>query len=312
MTREGPAAKFALPYSAVLMAFAIFSVGNAHSAVNDESITDIDKKIIVDCFLGRGTVRKTGGAVSVRPSPGQHRQISKLECDSRGGESILYDAANPRTAIQLWSGLAEAGDKDASNRLCQIYEMGIGTEPDYDAAAKWYRRAVTAGSRAAALNLASLHDRGKGVPQDRSKAEQYYRMAAGAPSTQNTGSVEASTRKLQASQRHIDQLQVKAWVESGDTQVATEAELEVARKTLEKVLGTDASGNVSSVLLMEVGEEAGGRPTITLLDPNLVSTRGLDRVVVPDQVKVREIVGRVRAKNGVSSVHVNDTVAVTD
>ena len=43
----------------------------AQTAPSAESVTDIDKAIIVDCFLGRGTVRKIGGAMGVRPTPGQ-------------------------------------------------------------------------------------------------------------------------------------------------------------------------------------------------------------------------------------------------
>ena len=301
------AVKLAAPFAVVLVACAIFSVGDVCSAA-DESITDIDKKIIVDCFLGRGTIRRTGGALSVRPVPGQHVRISKLECDTRNGESILYDAADPRTALQLWSGPAKDGDPEAQNRLGQIYELGIGTEPDYNEAAKFYRRAADAGSRAAALNLASLYDRGLGVAKDPAKAKQYYVTASGGKAARNTDDVATFARKLEASRREIDQLDLKVLTASTDSKAATEAE--AARKKWETAMRTDVSG--SPFVLMDVGPDAGSRPTITLVDPNLVSTRGLDRVVVPDNVRSREIVGRVRARNGVSTVRVNDIVAATD
>jgi hypothetical protein len=95
---------------------------------------------------------------------------------------------------------------------------------------------------------------------------------------------------------------------STDSRAATEAETE--RRKWETAMRTDVSG--SPFVLIDVGPDAGARPTISLVDPNLVSTRGLDRVVVPDNVRSKEVVGRVRARNGVSTVRVNDIVAATD
>jgi hypothetical protein len=48
------AVKLAAAFAVVLVPCAIFSVADVCSAAPDESITDIDKKIIVDCFLGAG------------------------------------------------------------------------------------------------------------------------------------------------------------------------------------------------------------------------------------------------------------------
>jgi hypothetical protein len=235
-------------------------------------------------------------------------RISKLECDARQGESILYDAADPRTALQLWSGPAKDGDPEAQNRLGQIYELGIGTEPDYNEAAKFYLRAADAGSRAAALNLASLYDRGLGVPRDLAKARQYYTTASGSKAAPNTNAVASSVRKLEASRHEIDQLELKVLTASADRRAT--AEVETERKKWETAMKTDVSG--SPFVLIDVGTDAGARPTITLVDPNLVSTRGLDKVVVPDNIRSKEVVGRVRARNGVSTVRVNDVVASTD
>jgi TPR repeat protein len=95
-------------------------------------------------FPGTRDGKKDGRSDQRAPGAGQHLRISKLECDTRQGESILYDAADPRTALQLWSGPAKDGDPEAQNRLGQIYELGIGTEPDYNEAAKLYRRAADA------------------------------------------------------------------------------------------------------------------------------------------------------------------------
>src|ERR1700680_2440596 len=96
---------------------------------------------------------------------------------------------------------------------------------------------------------------------------------------------------------------------AGKTPGATEAELASAQKSLEEML---AKRGLSSALLMEVGEDAGARPMINLLDPNVVSTRGLDSIPMPSEIKIKDVVGRVRAKYGISEVRVNNAAADTD
>jgi hypothetical protein len=279
------------------------------------SVTEIDKAIIVDCFLGRGTVRKVGGAMGVRAVPGQRVRISKLECDARGGESILYDAADPATAIQLWSAPAAAGDKDAQNRLGQIYELGIGRDPDYAEAAKWYRRAADAGHRAAAINLASLYDRGEGVPKDMAKAAQYYGLAQpGTGSAAGSGELKEAKQRLDASQRRIAELEAALLMAKGAGQpsAAVAAELASAQKSLDDLLAPGEIRPKLTGLVMEVGGEAGNRPVITVLDPNIVATRGSADVKLGGEIKIKDVVGRVRAKNGIADIRINNAPANAD
>lgn len=100
-----------------------------------------------------------------------------IECETRGGLYVLFDAADPATALKIWLDSARQGDANAQNRVGQIYELGIGTMPNYEEAAKWYGVAADNGSRSAAINLVALYDQGLGVPKDRRAAEELYRKA---------------------------------------------------------------------------------------------------------------------------------------
>ena len=142
-----------------------------------ESVTAIDKGLIVDCKLPPHLVQL--GAHRTMLMPGGVERVSKAECEIRGGLYVAYDAADPATALKIWMDSANQGDAQAQNRVGQIYELGIGLAPDYDQAAKWYLKAAQNGSRAAAVNLASLYDRALIVPKDNAAASELYRKAMG-------------------------------------------------------------------------------------------------------------------------------------
>lgn len=157
--------------AAVACAFA----GIVAAQLPEESITSIDRNLIVDCRLPP-QVRKLGQNL-ITQIPGSVVKLSKIECETRGGLYVLFDAADPATALKIWLDSARQGDANAQNRVGQIYELGIGTMPNYEEAAKWYGVAADNGSRSAAINLAALYDQGLGVPKDRRAAEELYRKA---------------------------------------------------------------------------------------------------------------------------------------
>lgn len=88
-------------------------------------------------------------------------------------------AGDFRTAIQIWTPLAEEGDVDAQINLGQIYEFGNGVSRDYAEAARWYRMAAEAGDAYAQSTMGQLHEIGRGVLQDYTEAARWFNVAAG-------------------------------------------------------------------------------------------------------------------------------------
>ena len=73
----------------------------------------------------------------------------------------------------------QAGDAEAQNNVGEIYERGLGDEPNYSAAIIWYQKAADQNYSRALFNLGTLYEQGFGVEQDRLKALNLYRRAWG-------------------------------------------------------------------------------------------------------------------------------------
>ena len=307
-SRRGPS-NFRLLAGTIVVGLALALALAKPTAAQIESITDVDKAIIVDCFL-KGQVRKLGNTAGTRIVPGTRVQtpISLAECGARGGDAVLYDAADPRQAQRLWQESAAQGDPIAQNRLGQIYEIGIGGAPDYSEAAKWYKRAADSGNRAAAVNLAAMYERGQGVPKDMNAAVALYRKARGP--TEPLGSVDesaaikaqllAAERRINALEKEIDNLR-----QSGRPITSQETDLSAAKQRVASLLSGAGAKPLPLGLVLEVGDQAGSRPSIAMLDPNVVLTRSNTEINLRGDVKVKEIAGRAKARAGLAEIRVN-------
>lgn len=133
---------------------------------------------IVDCLLP-GQMRQLGNASYMTP----RRPIltTAADCRIRGGEYVSYDRANYKTALQVWLPTAEAGDAEAQTNVGEIFERGLGGEPNYAAAIIWYQKAADQGNARAQFNLGTLYEQGTGVPKDKMIALNWYRKAWGLP-----------------------------------------------------------------------------------------------------------------------------------
>ena len=133
---------------------------------------------IVDCLLP-GQVRQLGSATYVT----QRRPIltTAADCRIRGGEYVAYDRADYKTALQVWLQTAEAGDAEAQTNVGEIFEKGLGGEPNYAAALIWYQKAADQGNARAQFNLGTLYEQGLGVPKDKLISLNWYRKAWGLP-----------------------------------------------------------------------------------------------------------------------------------
>src|SRR5690606_38057829 len=103
------------------------------------------------------------------------------DCGARGGEYLAYDRADYRSALNVWMETAQGGDAEAQTIVGEIYERGLGGEPNYEAAIEWYRRAAEQGYSRAQFNLGTLYEQGLGVPENRLEALNWYRRAWGLP-----------------------------------------------------------------------------------------------------------------------------------
>lgn len=172
-----------LPRLALAIAPALFVVASAapseaeKRAATQGMVKRSDLEI-VDCLLP-GQVRQLGNTSFLT----QRRPIRTTvsECSIRGGEYVAYDRADLKSALRVWMQTAEAGDPEAQTNVGEIYERGLGVEPNYEAAAIWYEQAANQGYSRALFNLGTLYEQGLGVPQDRLKALNLYRQAWGVP-----------------------------------------------------------------------------------------------------------------------------------
>jgi len=135
--------------------------------------------MVVDCLLP-GKVRRLGRRTTYL-TPRRPIRTTALDCQIRGGEYTEFDRSSYATALEVWIAEAKAGSAEAQYYVGQIYEKGLGLEPDYATAARWYEKAAQQGYSAAQINLGYLYEVGLGVDQDSTQALEWYRRASGLP-----------------------------------------------------------------------------------------------------------------------------------
>jgi uncharacterized protein len=133
---------------------------------------------VVECLLP-GQVRQLGNTTYLtqrRPT-----RTTTADCRIRGGEYTTYDRADYKSALRVWMATAQAGDPEAQTNVGEIFERGLGGEPNPEAAAVWYQKAADQGYSRALFDLGTLYEQGLGVEKDRLKALNLYRRAWGVP-----------------------------------------------------------------------------------------------------------------------------------
>lgn len=131
---------------------------------------------VVDCLLP-GQVRQLGSTSYITP----RRPVitTAADCRIRGGEYVSYDRADYKTALKVWLPTAETGDLEAQVNVGEIFEKGLGGEPNYEAAMIWYQKAAAKGNSRAQFNLGTMYEQGLGIPKDKVQALNWYRQAWG-------------------------------------------------------------------------------------------------------------------------------------
>ena len=159
-------------------------VSTPESGVGSLAATDrgevrrIEDLVLVDCLLP-GQIRQLGTQMTYL-APRRRAKTTKSDCGIRGGEFVVFDRSDYRTALQTLLPQARAGDAVAQTYVGEIYERGLGlAAPDHATAAVWYRKAADQGHSPAQTSLGSLYERGLGVPRQKSTALNLYRQAVG-------------------------------------------------------------------------------------------------------------------------------------
>lgn len=170
--------------SLIVIVPALLAVASAASPSKDDQAAATKGMVkrsdleIVDCLLP-GQVRQLGNTSFLT----QRRPIhtTTAECSIRGGEYVAYDRADLKSALKVWLATAAGGDPEAQTNVGEIYERGMGVDPNYELAAQWYQKAADKGYSRGIFNLGTLYEQGRGVPQDSLKALNLYRQAWGIP-----------------------------------------------------------------------------------------------------------------------------------
>jgi predicted nucleic acid-binding Zn-ribbon protein len=155
------------------------------------SMISMDRLTFVDCLLP-GQTRRLGGHMQYL-GPRHAVRTTVDDCEIRGGEYVAYDRANYATALKVWLPEAERGEEQAQIYVGEIYEKGLGTDPDYARAAEWYEKAVQRKSKQGMSHLAYLYEQGLGVAKDPVRALNLYRSAAGITTDDLTFQSEVTT-----------------------------------------------------------------------------------------------------------------------
>jgi hypothetical protein len=268
-------------------------------------------------------------------TPRRPLRTSALDCEIRGGEYASYDRADYRTALKVWLETAKQGDAEAQVNVGEIFEKGLGTEPNYALAAEWYRKAAMQGNTRGAINLGYLYEKGFGIEKNTVEALNWYRKASGLDSDdlQFASTIEAKSetklgklgkelqqakleasalrKKLQDTQRGLSEKQAALKQYERDLAKSSpaepsqrEAELQKRRQQINE-LKTVATTFQQKLAKLDTATLADQGPSIELLDPPLALTRGIPTVRLRSAVKERIIVGKVTPPTGISSLTVN-------
>ncbi|MEM1433627.1 MAG: caspase family protein [Pseudomonadota bacterium] len=187
---------------------------------------------VVDCLLP-GQVRTLGKRTYLAPR--RPTKTTARDCELKGGEYVAFDRADYRTALKVWMAAAQAGDAEAQTNVAEIYERGLGGEPNYAAALLWYEKAANQGNTRAQFNLGTMHEQGLGVPANQLTALNWYRQAWGLPEDDVVFASAARREQQALAQRLAEQINER------DEQIeALEAQLDSLRASLEAATSSNS------------------------------------------------------------------------
>ncbi len=296
--------------------------------------------LIVDCALP-GRVRQLGRSINYL-TDGRRVRTSAVDCRIRGGEYEKYDRGSYASSLEFWLPAANQGDPEAQANVGELYEKGLTATPDHEVAALWYGKAARQGLARAQVNLAHLYARGLGVAENPVLARELYAKAAGI-SDDEIRDIRRQAEELRRELELLDQkakgLELQLEAARSERQQA-EDQVEELRRRLEQARKSNASAEAERLaadLERRQAEAASKReaersrldslarnrrkaaefrarrretkrsaPTIEIIRPDVLTTRGPTLVPVPAGVAVMEIRGKVTAPDGIRDLTIDD------
>jgi hypothetical protein len=210
-----------------------------------------EKLLVVDCLLP-AQVRQLGTGFTYL-APRQAIKTTGSDCEIRGGEYVAADRAGGAAALRVWLPQAEQGDKVAQTYVGEMFEKGLGTQPDYQAAASWYRKAAAQGYQRAMINMGFLYEKGLGVEKDPVAALNWYRKASGLNEAIRLESDVPPDREAELTELRKELERARQQLERARRELETErrrssAELERLRREQQ---AASAAGDVSATQRLE-------------------------------------------------------------
>lgn len=89
-----------------------------------------------------------------------------------------FQANQQKTALEIWSPLADQGNADAQFSMGVLYYSGGKIKQNLELAVEWFHKAADQGHAGAQFNLGNEYKRGGGLDQNDSKAVYWWRKAA--------------------------------------------------------------------------------------------------------------------------------------
>ncbi len=80
-------------------------------------------------------------------------------------------------ASVIFKRLSNKGDRIAQFGLAKMYRYGLGMDPNYSKALKWYLQAAQQNYAVAMSHLGEMYEQGLGVDANADAARNWYRMA---------------------------------------------------------------------------------------------------------------------------------------
>ncbi len=302
-----------------------------------------DGLIIVDCLLPP-QLRKLGQQATYL-TPRRPIKTTGSDCAIRGGEYVAFDQANYSTALKTWLPLAQQGDPNAQTNVGEINEKGLGIPADYKSAAIWYQKAADQNFSRAQINLGHLYEKGLGVQQNTVIALNWYRKASGlsADNLEYTSSLQAISAAHEQEVISLKDKLKQAKTKEKEAQLLAD-ELVLMRKQINKnkdfanknkllveqiikleselitaklkkvdlfpiqqqILALQGLVNVSIPFARDSSVATEAPPSIEIIDPAIVLTRGSKTAMLKPIIKSQEIIGKISAPAGLKFFKINN------
>ncbi len=231
-------------------------------------------------------------------------------------EKGLAGSPDYNAAAQWYKKAAEQGFSRGQINLAQLYEKGLGVPADREQALAWYRKAagitedVVLDSRAQAealrRELEAAAEQARQLEDLLTTAERSLEAARSELESAQT-ELKRLRQQLEASEAEAEAARLNAELERRQGEVARRTE-EVGRRSEDVASRRQAFEAFRSRVekIRAAAREGSTGPTIEIVRPDVLATRGPSLVPVPEGIRELAISGKVTAPSGLDSLTVDE------